>query len=216
MHVLVPLRRSVDARAMVRIAPDGKSLAIQGLKTALNLFDETALECALQAREKNKIQRITAITMGDDTAKDLLFHALAMGADNAVHIQCNAPVAPITTMQAIAVFVRQNAVDAVFLGKENPDDGYGTEAAMLTALLQETACKIDVVDLTQTTPRRVLLPQIIAAKSKPIAVRMLDEFDVEPVKPAHIVALDYPPQRAQAVMLGDLDALCRVIDKAIA
>lgn len=224
MRALVLIRGCVDARAMLRITPDEKSLAPHGLKIVLNPFDEVALEMAIQAREQEKITHISAIAVGGKEVPDALRHALAMGADDAVHVQCDTDISPVSIIQAVAVIARRDMFDVVMLGKENPDDGFGTEGAMLAALLgwpcipvwDGTMPCIVAADLTHAVPRRVLLPQIIAARSRPVQTCGFSDLDLTAYPPLKTLSLAYPAPRPPSVMLHDFDALCRVIEEAIA
>ena len=55
----------------------------------LNPFDELALECALTVQDGHPNTRIEVISLGDELARIGLKRAIAMGADEAIHIECN-------------------------------------------------------------------------------------------------------------------------------
>jgi electron transfer flavoprotein beta subunit len=61
IHILVPVKRVVDANVRVRVASNG-SIDTTGLKMSLNPFDECAVEKALQLREAGAAAKVTAIT----------------------------------------------------------------------------------------------------------------------------------------------------------
>ena len=51
--IMVCLKRVVDYNVRVRVNPDGSGLALDGVKMAINPFDEIALEEALRIRERD-------------------------------------------------------------------------------------------------------------------------------------------------------------------
>lgn len=56
-----------------------------GIPPLMNGYDENALEQALQLKEKFG-GKVTVISLGDDSTRDTLTRAIAMGADSAIHI----------------------------------------------------------------------------------------------------------------------------------
>lgn len=71
-----PAKFKVDTAAKRVIPPEGIPLVI-------NPFDEQAVEAALRIKEKHAAT-ITAISLGQDSAIDIIRHALAMGADEGI------------------------------------------------------------------------------------------------------------------------------------
>src|ERR671919_290312 len=67
----------------LKISADGKSLRYQGQLLAINECDEYALEEALVLKKAHGGQ-ITVISMGGIKSQDVLYYALAKGADKAV------------------------------------------------------------------------------------------------------------------------------------
>jgi len=59
---------------------------VPGIPPVISVFDERAVELACRLKEKYQAQ-ITAITMGPGKVSDVVKHALAMGADEAVILQ---------------------------------------------------------------------------------------------------------------------------------
>lgn len=66
----------VDTGAKKVIPPEGMPLVI-------NPFDAQAIEAALRIKETQGA-KITAISMGDDSAKDIVKHVISMGADEGI------------------------------------------------------------------------------------------------------------------------------------
>ena len=58
-----------------------------GIKYEINPFDEYALEEALRLKDKDDTINITVISLGPERVKQSLTKTLAMGADEALHIE---------------------------------------------------------------------------------------------------------------------------------
>src|SRR3970040_361685 len=61
-----------------------KVIPASGLQMVVSPFDEQALEAALRIRDAGSQARITVMTVGTETARAVLKHGLAMGADDGV------------------------------------------------------------------------------------------------------------------------------------
>lgn len=85
MNILVVLKLVPDVVEELEVAPDGKSLDPQWLRFKLNETDEHALEEALLLKERHG-GRVTVVALEGPETDDVLYTALAKGADRAVKI----------------------------------------------------------------------------------------------------------------------------------
>ncbi len=86
MEIIVCIRRVPDlSEAEIEIGRDGVSLNDDDLDYDVNEWDNFAIEAAVQLKEAHG-GRVTAMTVGDEDSEDVLRRALAMGADEAVHL----------------------------------------------------------------------------------------------------------------------------------
>merc|ERR1711939_1093949 len=87
LKLLVPVKRTVDYAVKIRVGPKG--VETKGVKHSMNPFDEIAVEEAVRLREKAKeaIEKITVVSIGPAKASEVLRTALAMGADDAIHVE---------------------------------------------------------------------------------------------------------------------------------
>jgi len=71
-----------------KIVPDAGGLDIdtRGVKFVMNPYDEYAVEEALKIREAQSGSSVTVISLGPERCVEVLRTALAMGADDAVHV----------------------------------------------------------------------------------------------------------------------------------
>ncbi|MHC4414602.1 MAG: electron transfer flavoprotein subunit beta/FixA family protein [Planctomycetota bacterium] len=85
MNTLVLLKMVPDVVEELEVAPDGKSLDLEFLRLIVNESDDHALEEALLLKERHG-GTVTALALDAADIDDVLFNALAKGADRAVKI----------------------------------------------------------------------------------------------------------------------------------
>jgi electron transfer flavoprotein beta subunit len=108
-------------------------------KSGDSVFDESgerALEVALRAQEATGAE-VVALTMGPDSATDVLRKALAMGADSAVHVVDAALGGAdlVRTSEVLAAAIRAQGFDLVIAGNESTDGRGGMLPAMVAERL---------------------------------------------------------------------------------
>jgi len=90
MNIIVCIKQVPDPEIppiKFQIDPEGKKvIPPDGVAPVISVFDERAVEVALKLKDAYKT-KITALTFGPDSAKAVIRHALAMGADAGVHVQ---------------------------------------------------------------------------------------------------------------------------------
>jgi electron transfer flavoprotein beta subunit len=75
-----------DTEAKIKINADASGIDTQGVKFVMNPYDEFAVEESLLIKEKTGDAKVTVIALGPDRVVEVLRTALAMGADEAVHV----------------------------------------------------------------------------------------------------------------------------------
>lgn len=145
LRVLVPVKRTIDYAVKIRVNSDGKGVDTN-VKHAMNPFDEIAVEEAVRLRERHKdaITKITAVSAGPAKTADVLRTALAMGADDAIHVEIadnslGGPLEPLGVSKILqAVIAKANEeeeVGLVIMGKQAIDDDASQTGQMLAAML---------------------------------------------------------------------------------
>ncbi|MDQ7988255.1 MAG: electron transfer flavoprotein subunit beta/FixA family protein [Candidatus Dactylopiibacterium sp.] len=135
MKLLVAVKRVVDHRIRVEPTADGSGVETEGLKTAMNPFDENALEEALRLKEAGVASEIVAVSIGTDAVHDVLRHALAMGADRVIHARHDAALEQRGVARVLREVALREAAQIVLLGKQAIDDDAGQTGQMLAAVL---------------------------------------------------------------------------------
>jgi electron transfer flavoprotein beta subunit len=92
MRIIVIVKHVPDSRIALRVRMDGSGIEQDGVKYVCDPFDEIAVEQAVQLKAaRTNIEEILALAVAPSgaSATETLRHALAMGADRAVHILCD-------------------------------------------------------------------------------------------------------------------------------
>jgi electron transfer flavoprotein beta subunit len=158
-RILVGIKRVVDANVRIRVKPDGSGVETDGVKMAINPFDEIALEEALRIKERGMAEEVVVATIGVAEAQQQLRTALAMGADRALHVRSDASVEPLTAANIFMKLIAREEPILVILGKQAIDDDNSQTGPMLAALWNRPqatfASKIELTPGTARVTREV-------------------------------------------------------------
>jgi electron transfer flavoprotein beta subunit len=141
MHLVVCLKQILDPEippSDFRLGSSGHGPA-EGIAALVpSIFDENALEVALQVRESVGTAKITAVSIGPDAAIDVLRKALSMRADEGILVQQSElpPLDTFGTARILASVIRKlEPPDLVLCGRESGDWYGGQVGAFLAAEL---------------------------------------------------------------------------------
>ena len=124
MKILVVLKQVPDSTTNIKIRPDGEDIDRTGVKMVVDPFDEFAIEQAVVLKEKRSdVESVTALIVGPAQAAEALRTALAVGADDAIHLQDEAFDALDELQKAalIAAVIKDGGYGLVFRGKQEID-----------------------------------------------------------------------------------------------
>ena len=88
MNIIVCMKSVPSTETKVVVGDDGKSIDQSDIVYEINPYDEFAIEEAIKAKEAHG-GKVTIITLGSGTATQNIRKALAMGADEAIHLVCD-------------------------------------------------------------------------------------------------------------------------------
>jgi len=127
MNIVVCIKHIASPETKFNIDPLTNMLDEKGLRYELNPNDEFALEEALRVRDRLGEGQVTAVTLGLPRDRDALRKCLAMGTDQALHLQDRAFEQSDVHVTSIilARAVNRLGYGLVFCGGEAWDDGQG-------------------------------------------------------------------------------------------
>ena len=237
MKILVPVKRVIDYNVKPRVKPDGSGVDLANVKMSMNPFDEIAVEEAIRLKEKGVATEVVAVSIGPDKAQETLRTALAMGADRAILVVAEdvEPLGVAKLLAKIMdeeapglVILGKQAID-------DDSNQTGQMLAALTGRPQGTfASKVEVAgdsvsvtrevdggletvslkmpaivttDLRLNEPRYASLPNIMKAKSKPLAQKTPADYGVDVSPRLKTLKVAEPPVRSAGIKVADVDAL---------
>ncbi len=160
MDVVVCVKQVPDTEQPIRVRADASGIDEQGVNWILNYYDEHAVEEALRVREKHG-GTVTVVCAGPPRAAEALRTALAMGADEAVHV-CDPALDGADhagVARVLAAAVGQLRYDLVLCGRLATDDNASVVGPALAEYLgvpQATAIsKLEVEDGTAKVEQEV-------------------------------------------------------------
>ena len=237
MKVLVAVKRVIDYNVKPRVKMDGSGVDLANVKMSMNPFDEIAVEEAIRLKENGVATEIVAVSIGPAKAQETLRTALAMGADRAILVQTDEEVEPLAVAKILAKIAEEEQPQLVILGKQAIDDDNNATGQMLAALLgwpQGTfASKVEVADGVTVTreveggletvklnlpavvttdlrlnePRYASLPNIMKAKSKPLATKSPGDYGVDVARRLETLKVVEPAKRQAGIKVGSVDEL---------
>ena len=138
MKLVALIKNVPDTEAKIKINGAGTDIETQGVKFVMNPYDEYAVEEALLIKEKLKDDTtVTVISLGPDRVVESLRTALAMGADDAVHVSDPAFEGgdSLANAKVLAAVLKPMEPDLIFCGKQGIDfDAAQTPAAVAELL----------------------------------------------------------------------------------
>ena len=135
MKVYVAIKRVIDPYVKVRVKKDGSGVENANVKMSMNPFCEIAVEEAIRLREAGHAKEVVVVSAGEAVCQEQLRTALALGADSAIHIDCDAVTEPLSVAKLLAALAKRDEPDLFILGKQSIDTDNNQVAQMLSALL---------------------------------------------------------------------------------
>ncbi len=124
MNIYVCIKQVPDTETKIKLNGDSSGIDSTGVKWIMSPYDEFAVEEALRLKEKTAGSTVTVLSAGPARVVEAIRTALAMGADNAIHVELAENSDNHMAAKALAGALKKEAkIDIVFTGKEAIDDG---------------------------------------------------------------------------------------------
>jgi electron transfer flavoprotein beta subunit len=221
MDIIVPIKQVPETEIRVKIASDGRSLDLSGVKMVVNPFDEYAIEEALQIKEKLAAGSVTVVTVCGADSTQALRTALAMGADKAVRIKeeeapgCDS----FAVASLLAAAVKGRPCDLVICGKHAVGGDNSQVPSMLAAMLGwplvTDVGKLELGDGSLTAQRQIegmaeivkcTLPAVVSAEKGLNEPRYPSLKGIMAAKRAQIEEVPLEGLGVDAAILGEAGA----------
>ncbi len=145
MNLFVLVKQVPDTETKIRPNSAGTGIETDGIKWVISPYDEFAIEEALKTKERLKEGTVTALTVGPERATEALRTALAMGADNAIHIKSDdAGLDTYMVSRALSEVLKKEGAQLVFSGKQAIDDDQGAVFAYVAEFMDIPSASVIV------------------------------------------------------------------------
>jgi len=135
MKITVCVSHVPDTASKILVAEDGKSINNNGVTYIINPYDEFAVEEALKTKESVGDAEVTVISIGNDSSKDTIRKALAMGADKGILLKTEEIFDSLTVSKLLADEIKAQESNLVFMGKQSVDFDNSIVGQMTAELL---------------------------------------------------------------------------------
>jgi len=119
MNILVCISNVPDTTSKINFVENDSKFDSHGVQYIINPNDEFGLTKAVWMKESNGAN-VTVLTVGDQSAETILRKCLAIGADKAIRIDCNANDA-YSVAKEIESHCQTTSYDLIICGRESID-----------------------------------------------------------------------------------------------
>jgi electron transfer flavoprotein beta subunit len=233
MKVLVAVKRVVDYNVKVRVKADGSDVDIANVKMSMNPFDEIAVEEAVRLKEAGKASEIVVVSMGVKQCEETLRTAwpwvptapswwkpkpnCSPGRGQAAQGRCDKeqPQLLIVGKQAIDDDANQTGqMAAALLGWAQGTFASKVDVAAETVdVIREIDGGLETVklrlpavvtaDLRLNEPRFIKLPNIMAAKKKPLDKTSPADLGVDVTPRLKTLKVAEPAKRSAGIKVAN-------------
>jgi electron transfer flavoprotein beta subunit len=171
-NIVVCVKSVPDPRCSASLDPETKRLCRTGAPPVINPLDRHALQAALGIKSRHG-GKVLVISMGPPQARDNLVEALALGADEAIHL-CDMAFAgadTLATAHTLASAIRRiGDVDLLLCGSHSSDGSSSQVGPQLAEALDIAhvvqACLIELQE------RRVLVHSILDSQRLTVSANL--------------------------------------------
>lgn len=137
MNIYVCIKQVPATETKIKINGSANGIDTTGIKWIMSPYDEFAVEEALRLREKNSGSTVTVVSAGPARVAETIRTALAMGCDNALHVDLPEDADSYMAAKALAECIKKEAKpDVIFTGKQAIDDDCAQVSQTLATMLE--------------------------------------------------------------------------------
>lgn len=137
MKILVAISNVPDTTTKIQFTDGDTKFNAAGVTFVINPYDEWyALVRALELKEAGKAEKVTILHVGLADSEATIRKGLALGADDAVRIDADAPDAYFVAEQ-IADYAKNNGYELILVGKETINYNGSSVGGMVAGILDQ-------------------------------------------------------------------------------
>ncbi len=137
MKIICLIKQVPDTEIQPRVKSDFSDIERENLKWVINPYDEYGITEAVKIKELFPDIEIIAISLGNDTVKERIRTALAIGCDKGIHIRVDNDflLDPMKIAKELSKCIKETGFDIIFTGKKAVDDELGVIGGIVASLL---------------------------------------------------------------------------------
>lgn len=228
MKIAVLVKAVPDTQSTLKIDSDKRHISTDDLTLVLNPYDEFAVEEALVIKEKFG-GSVTLFSLGGSDIVKTIRTALAMGADDAVHLSHPGSLDLLNRAKSLSAALKEGDFDLIFAGKQASDDDCGAIGSMIAEMLEiphiANVIKLETNDNSITAHREIeggievhtaTLPALITAQKglnepRYASLKGIMAAKKKPIREVkldsfeskmEVISLSYPPMRPEGKVIG--------------
>lgn len=157
MNIIVFIKQVPSTETRIKIGADAKDIDESDVTWIISPYDEYALEESLKIKEAKGAGKVTVVSLGPTRAATSIRKALAMGADDGVHVSdpALAGADAFVTAKVLAAVVKNRPFDILYFGKM----GVGMDQCQVPSMVAEL---LNLPQVTQVTSVEMGEGKIIA------------------------------------------------------
>lgn len=169
MKILVCISNVPDTTTRVRFSNDATRIDLEGVQWIINPWDELALTRAVEMKEdaSSPVSHVTVLTAGSAAAEPTLRKALAIGADDAIRVDCVSDDAYFIAAQIASVAGNRDD-DMILCGIESSDYNGSSVGGMVSEMLQIPS--VSAISSIRTEGGKVLITRDIDGGKEELSV----------------------------------------------
>ncbi len=157
MKILVCITNVPDTTAKITFTDNGTKLNKAGVQYIIGPYDDYALARGVELKEQLG-GTLTVLHVGEADADPQIRKALAIGADDAIRVNCDPSDSYFTAVQ-IAHVAKQNQYDLILMGRESLDFNSGVVHGLVGEILgipsYSPVMKLDIDGNTASLAREI-------------------------------------------------------------
>jgi electron transfer flavoprotein beta subunit len=157
MKILVCITNVPDTTAKITFTDNDTKLNKAGVQYIIGPYDDYALARGVELKEQHG-GTVTVLHVGEADAEPQIRKALAIGADDAIRVNCD-PVDSFFVATQIAHIARENSYDLILMGRESIDFNSGVVHGLVGEMLgipsYSPVMKLDIDGTTASIAREI-------------------------------------------------------------
>jgi electron transfer flavoprotein beta subunit len=136
MKILVCISNVPDTTTKIKFAEGNASIDTTGIQWVINPWDELSLTRALELKDDTStgVKSVTVAHVGPAGSEPTIRKALAIGADDAIRVNCTAPDSYSVAAQ-LAEVIKKEVFDIILCGIESSDFNGSAVGGMISEFL---------------------------------------------------------------------------------